>query len=290
MPQNENPIGLAEANLKSATIRLPTGMSISPSAAYGLGACSPAEIGLDDAGAASCPESSRIGSVTVDTPLLDTPLEGSVYVARQDENPFGSLLALYIVAESQGVLLKLAGRVEADPVTGRLTARFGGNPPYEGLPEEPFSELKMTLFGGPRAPLVTPDACGTYAAEATFMPWSGGPSVSPPIPPFSITSGCGGGFVPALSAGGTSNQAEAYSSSRAPFRAPTKTSSLGGSHCRLRRDCLRSSPTFPFVSNPRPSRGPARRRAGSAARRSAPALGRTRCTCPKPASLRTLCI
>ena len=67
MPQDglSNPTGLAEANLKDATVTLPQGVSVDPSAANGLTACTPAQIGLDNANEPSCPDSSKVGSVEV---------------------------------------------------------------------------------------------------------------------------------------------------------------------------------------------------------------------------------
>ena len=85
----------------------------------------------------SCPEASILGAAKIVTPLLEAPLEGSIYLAQPYENepafgspehPGGSLLALYVVAEGDGMLIKLAGRVEADPRTGQLTVRFDEQP------------------------------------------------------------------------------------------------------------------------------------------------------------------
>ncbi len=129
---------------------LPAGMTVSPSAANGLGACTSEEIGLHNAEKPSCPDSSKVGSAEVVTPLLEAPLQGSVYVAQQGNNPFGSLLALYLVMEADGAIIKLPGEVALDPVTGQITTTFDQNP------QLPFSDLKLTFFGGPRAALVTP--------------------------------------------------------------------------------------------------------------------------------------
>jgi uncharacterized repeat protein (TIGR01451 family) len=199
-----NPNGLAEANLKDAVVTLPAGMAVSPSAANGLGACSPEQIGLNNANPASCPDSSKLGTSEIVTPLLEHPLKGAVYLAQQGNNPFGSLLALYLVAEGSGALIKLAGHVEADPTTGRLTASFDQNP------QLPFTELKLQLFGGPKAPLVTPPTCGTYETHSALTPWSGTAAVTL-SDTFAVTSGCGGGFAPTFSAGTTNNQAGGFS-------------------------------------------------------------------------------
>ena len=37
-----------------------------------------------------CPDASRIGEVSLRTPLLPKPAEGSMYLAAQGDNPFGS--------------------------------------------------------------------------------------------------------------------------------------------------------------------------------------------------------
>jgi hypothetical protein len=201
VPQTENPYGIASSSLKKAVVRLPVGMTVSASAADGLDACSPAQIGLDNAQPAACPDGSKIGTVTVDTPLLDDPLSGSVFLARQHDNPFGSLLALYIVVEGSGVVVKLPGRVEADPVTGQLTATFDDNPQLA------FSDLKVKFDGGARAPLASPRVCGTYTTHTTLVSWSG--KTVELDDPFVVDQNCdqAGRFEPSLNAGVVSPQA-----------------------------------------------------------------------------------
>jgi hypothetical protein len=207
-PQEEAPGGLAEANMKKAVVTLPAGMAVSPSAADGLGACTPEEIGLSTPGAASCPDSAKVGSVEIQTPVLEKPLEGSIYLAQQGNaglaqgsNPFGSLLALYLVAEGSGVRIKVAGEVKTDPVTGQLTTVFDNNP------RQPIGELKLSFFGGPRAALVNPSSCGTYTADAQLSPWSGTPAVET-TSSFQVTQGCHGAqFSPGFVAGTVNNQA-----------------------------------------------------------------------------------
>jgi hypothetical protein len=218
--------GLAEANLKTAVVTLPAGTSVSPSAADGLGGCSQAQIGLDNASEPTCPDASKIGSVEVDTPLLSDPLKGAVYLAQQGNlpgngsNPFGSLLAIYVTAEADGALIKLAGHVVADPVTGQLTATFDNNP------QLPFSDFKLNFFGGPRAALATPEACGTYTTTSSLTPWSGTPAAAP-SDTFAVTTGCGGGFAPSFSAGTTNNQAGGFSPFSVTFARPDGQQRLG---------------------------------------------------------------
>jgi hypothetical protein len=220
LPQEENVNGVAGADLKEATIKLPAGMAISPSAAGGREACTPAQIELGDAKAPSCPEAAKLGSAKIVTPLLEDPLEGSIYLAQpyanepafssSPEHPGGSLLALYLVAEGGGMLVKLAGKVEVDPNTGQLTITF------TSLPQLPIGELQLSLYGGERALLVTPAQCGYYAAQSKLTPWSGTPAVAQ-TSNLEIASGPGGGacpsgrFSPAFTAGTLNNQAGASS-------------------------------------------------------------------------------
>lgn len=200
IPQEESIAGLAEANLKQAVVSLPAGVAISPSAANGLSACSEEQIALHSSTSGHCPAASKIGSAEVITPLLRQPLKGAVYLAQQERNPFGSLLAMYLVVEGSGVVVKLAGHVEADPVTGQLTTTFDNNP------ELPFSDLKVSIFGGARAPLISPSSCGTYTSTTGLTPWSATPTVTA-TSAFSVTGGCTSSFKPAVTAGTSANQA-----------------------------------------------------------------------------------
>jgi hypothetical protein len=181
----ENPNGFATADLKDAKVVLPQGLVVNPASANGLSACTSAQIDLHGANAPSCPDAAKIGRVEVDTPLVDHPLPGSVYVATPHDNPFGSLLAIYVVVDdpATGVIVKLPGRIEADPKTGQLTTTFDENP------QLPFEDFKLDFFGGAKGALRTPSACGEYASASTLTPWSA-PESGPPVAgksPFRIT-------------------------------------------------------------------------------------------------------
>jgi hypothetical protein len=224
VPQPESTEGVNEADLKEAVVKLPAGMTVSPSAAVGLRACSPGQIGLDNPSPVSCPDASKLGLVEIETPLLEHALMGSVFLAEQGNlvghgsNPFGSLLALYVVAEGEGVVAKIPGEVTVGD-GGQLTASFGRDPVTgeESLPQLPFSDLRMSFFGGARAPLITPSACGTYTTTAQLTPYGNAPGVGPLSPSvvssssFTISQGCTQGFNPSFVAGTTNNQAGAYS-------------------------------------------------------------------------------
>jgi hypothetical protein len=251
--------GLAQADVKDTTVTLPAGVLLDPSAADGLQACSEQQVGFEgQAGVdsfspgapqplrfsnspAECPGASKLGVVDIKTPLLEDELQGSVYLAapaplgEAGENPFGSLLALYIVAEdpAAGIRVKLAGESSLNSETGQLTTSF------QDTPQLPFEELKLGLFGGPRGSLSTPALCGSYQTSASFTPWSGIPptQVSPakPAEEFDITSGPGGSacsqplaFTPALQGGSTNLQAGAFTNFALQITRPDGDQALTG--------------------------------------------------------------
>jgi hypothetical protein len=191
LPQSEDPDQLATADLRDLAVTLPNGVSVNPASAGGLVGCSLAQLELHGPEPARCPDAAKIGTVEVHTPLLDHPIDGAVYVASQDENPFGSLLAIYVTAFDQatGVVLKLAGRVEPDPSTGQLKTTFTNNP------QLPFEDLTTRFFEGPRAPLRTPLTCGRYTTTTDMRPWSApdsGPDATP-SDSFDVGTAPGGG-------------------------------------------------------------------------------------------------
>jgi hypothetical protein len=200
IPQNTDPDGYAAAHLKNASVTLPAGMTVNPSSANGLGACSPAGIGLTspvgqakavfNGAPANCPNASKLGTVEINTPLIDHPLKGTIYLGEQGNNPFSSLLSLYISVEDpkSGITIKLAGQPKPDPVTGQLSVDFQNNP------QLPFQELKVNMFTGPRAALKTPMACGQFTTNTTMTPWTSPYGADKnPTDVFAITQGAGGG-------------------------------------------------------------------------------------------------
>jgi hypothetical protein len=207
-----NPVGIAEADLKKAVVVLPERMSVNPSSANGLGACTTIQANLTGEEPATCSNDSKIGSVEIDTPLIDHAIKGGVFLGAQKENPFGSLLATYIAVDDpvSGTVIKLPGKIVTDSKSGRVTATFDNNP------QLPFEDLHVEFFGGPRAALVTPPSCGTYTTTGEFTPWSGTPPVTS-TSTFNITTGpngsaCpNGSFNPKLEAGTTNPVAGKYS-------------------------------------------------------------------------------
>jgi hypothetical protein len=221
-----NKDAIAEGQAKKVEVTLPEGMTVNPSEGEGLAGCSPEQYARETASSKpgeGCPEASKIGTVQIATPLLKEELQGALYVATPFDNPFGSLIGLYLVAKipDRGIVVKQAGVVRPDPVTGQLTSTF------DDVPQFPITTFKLHFKEGGRAPLVTPPACGGYEVLARFTPWS---AVDPDNPTpaeivtrtdsFGIERGVDGGacpsggtppFHPGLLAGTINNAAGKYS-------------------------------------------------------------------------------
>jgi uncharacterized repeat protein (TIGR01451 family) len=196
-PQDFDLEGLSTAALKDVTVTLPQGMTLNPAAADGIEGCSSEQIGLRTAigespihlskDPAGCPSASKLGTVEVTTPALarhdaenkleldpetgepiPEPLHGSIYLAKPFDNPFDSLLAVYLTVEDTqtGIVAKFAGEVSPDPVSGQLVTSF------TEAPELPLEDVNVHLFGGSRAPFISPPLCGTHTTTATLTPWT----------------------------------------------------------------------------------------------------------------------
>jgi hypothetical protein len=190
VPQNENPNGLGTPPLKSSVVTLPEGMAFSPSFADGLEGCSLEQIGLETDDPVACPDNSRIGEVELSTPILPKALKGSMYLAKQEANPFGSLIGLYLTLhdeEGRGILVKVPGKVDLNPETGQIVASF------DELPEFPFEDLTLKFRSGPRAPLTNPPTCGTHTIGVTLTTYAQPDNPVDVSNTYQVTEGPGGG-------------------------------------------------------------------------------------------------
>ncbi len=214
----EAPFATAETEPKKVVVTLPEGVTVNPSLAEGIGVCSVAQYQaekLESPAGTGCPEASKLGSVIVHTPLLQEPAEGSLYLAAPYENQFGTLAALYMVARApeRGVFVKQAGRIDLNPATGQIVTTF------ENLPPLPFSTFQLHFREGARAPLATPQACGSYTTTAKLTPFSSNEAIER-FASFQIEGGPSGGpcpsgglppFRPGLIAGSINNAAGHFS-------------------------------------------------------------------------------
>ncbi|MBS1675991.1 MAG: hypothetical protein JST08_01270 [Actinobacteria bacterium] len=247
IPQSNEQASLMTPPLKKTVVTLPEGLTLNASAASGLQACTEEQIGLIgtgfpapnpihfDTSEPECPDGSKIGTVEAESPLLverdiagdaieeggkpvDKKLKGSLYLAAQKANPFGTNFALYLTIEegkSLGITVKLPGKVEADPSTGRLTATFDNNP------QLPVEHIRLHFFGGPQASLATPATCGPKTITSALTPWSAADPDNPVADEiatsessFEVKTGCAAGaaqepFALGLNAGSQSTQAGA---------------------------------------------------------------------------------
>ncbi len=167
--QNGDVQAIPTPPMKKAVVTFPEGMTLSTSAAQGLGNCTAEQIGMGTNSPVRCPEDSRYGSLTLHTPILppDAPMVGDIYIAKQNENPFNNFLSMYFVIhdDDRGLLVKIAGRIDLDPRTGQIRTTF------DDLPQFPVSNMELTFKGGVRAGLVNPTTCGTKTIRAEFFSW-----------------------------------------------------------------------------------------------------------------------
>jgi hypothetical protein len=252
VPLEEQPGSLATPQLRNSTLTLPEGMSISPGAVDGIEACEEfGPHGINITGpesevkgpngewqlaAGHCPAASTLGEAEAYTPFLPIPIKGHVYLAKPGcggvgqsacttaDAVDGNLYRLYLELGGEGELadtgvhFKVPLETEANPATGQLTTRA------LGTPQAPFSELRIKLNGGPRAPLDNPAVCGAAYTSADFTPWSA-PGTTPeglatagtpdatPSSHFTV-EGCRypTPFAPGFSAGTVTPQAGQFSS------------------------------------------------------------------------------
>ena len=214
-----NPEGLTQSELQSTVVELPEGLTINPSAGVGLGGCTPEDYAretVESAPGAGCPDDSKLGTVEIETPLLTQKIHGAIYIAQPFDNPSDSLVALYVVAKNPetGVMVKLAGKVEPNPITGQLATIF------EKAPQLPFTHFNFHFREGQQAPLITPPVCGTYMTTADLSSWSEPTAMLADTSSFAITKGYDGGgcpsggvppFDPGIQAGQLNDNAGAFS-------------------------------------------------------------------------------
>jgi hypothetical protein len=210
---------------RRAVVQLPDGTTLNPSVGSGLGTCAPAQLAAETAlngQGAGCPNDAKIGVLRVRSPLFDDVMNGAVYLAEPDdpataapgtENPFDSLIAIYLLAKApqRGVMVKLAGKLVPNPVDGTLTATF------DGLPQIPYTELEIAFRSGQRSFLITPPRCGYVPTQMEILPWGN----ALPYNALSYTllkTGIGGGpcpsgtppFAPGVTSGAVNSNVNAF--------------------------------------------------------------------------------
>jgi hypothetical protein len=211
-----NPRGRGEPRTQTVEVRLPPGVTLNPSLAAGLRGCTPAQFAAESTDApqgAGCPNGAKIGDVSIRIPFYKGQLEGAIYLAQPGDNPYGSLLAVYLVAKAadRGVLIKARGKLTPAPIDGTLTARF------DGLTQLPYTELKVSFRDSQRAALVSPPACARATSQIRLSSWAGATAMpteaESPLEAGIEGSPCPTGtppFAPAVVAGAVNSNANSY--------------------------------------------------------------------------------
>ena len=117
-----------------------------------------------------CPDESKIGTVRGGDAAaggdgrgrrLHRPAGRPAHQRPGAENPFDSLLALYIVIKNPD-----GASWSSCPVRSNRARRPGGSvATFDDLPQLPFRASTSSSERGRRAPLVTPPTCGTYTTD-----------------------------------------------------------------------------------------------------------------------------
>jgi hypothetical protein len=201
VPQNQDASGLATPDVQNVSVTLPAGTALSPAVANGLQGCADAQFAAN-----TCPEASKVGTVSIATPLLPDNLTGAVWIGAPIP---GQMYRLFATASADNVTINLSGQINPNPSTGQLTAVFNQNP------QLPFNDLNLKFFSGPLAPLANPETCGTATTTSDIAPYGSPATGADAAPSSSFTvTGCNtpASFAPTFSAGTTNPVAGAFSS------------------------------------------------------------------------------
>ncbi len=192
----------AQSHVKNTVVTLPAGAALSAGVgADGLEGCTGEQFAIDSGAAPSCPALSETGTIIFDSPLVG-PVTGTVYLGTSTAD---AKFRLFAYAKRGQVVIKLAGRVNADPDTGQLTTIF------DNTPEQPFTAFRLSFKGGDTAALKAPDTCGTHTATSQITPWSGGADATPQAT-FEVTGCAPPSFAPVFAAELSTTQAGADTS------------------------------------------------------------------------------
>ena len=239
LPQHLGEAERATATMREARVTLPEGMQVAAGAANWIGTCSEAQVGYHEEVDTNCPDNSKLGTVTIISPALSIPIEGTIY--QRSPEP-GHQLGLWLTADALGLHIKLPGSLEPDKNTGRLTAVF------TDLPQVPVEEIDLDVWGGPRAPLQNPDHCGTFTTDFSFSPHSNDPAATGQST-MQITEGCNQPFNPTLHAGVTDPVAGKFSPFVFDLTRPDGNQALRGFSLHLPEGAIGKPKGVPLCSD-----------------------------------------
>jgi hypothetical protein len=184
-PAKEGGENQSQSHVRNGEVTMPKYMGLNPSGAQGLVACTDAQfkkgVRVYDN---ECPANSKVGTATVESPPLNQPLTGDVYVGTQNSNNPESGEEFRILVEAkeskEGIAVRLIGNVKADAQTGQLTAVFDEQQKLEmtgstvdmprGLPQVPFTSVKLH-FDDSKSVLTSPPICSS-TSTSHLEPWA----------------------------------------------------------------------------------------------------------------------
>jgi hypothetical protein len=187
VPQFSSPTTPSPSEIRGATVTLPPGVSINPNAADGKTVCPDAQTGIGTRGPSTCPEFSKVGTVSIDSSALPGPIPGAIYLGEPKP---GDRYRLVLAANGFGTHVKLTGSAKPDPNTGQIVVSF------EDLPQSPLTDFNMHFFGSERGLLATPTHCGTYPVVSEFEPWDNVLENQSSTSFFDVSTGPGGSPCP----------------------------------------------------------------------------------------------
>jgi hypothetical protein len=138
------PGGVVQSNIAKVFLTLPKALSTRDSTLKL--ACLEATF---NANPAACPPGSAIGSATIHTPVLKSPLTGPAYLVSHGGAEFPDV---EFVLQGEGVTIVLDGKT--DIKNGITYSRF------ESAPDAPFTTFETVLPAGPES-IFSPNAPGT---------------------------------------------------------------------------------------------------------------------------------
>lgn len=234
-PAKEGNDKQSQSHVRKAEVTLPPYMGLNPSGAQGLVACTDNQFkkGVRDYNN-ECPADSKVGTATVESPPLERPLTGEVYVGTPNSSDPESGEQFRILVEAkepeEGVAARLVGHIKANRNTGQLTAVFDEQQKLEmtgsksdvpsGLPQVPFTSVKLHMDGGPKAVLTSPPICSSESTSK-LEPYARPGTNAEPKSTVTLSSDPTGGncpktmaerkFAPSYKANPSSTKAGAYS-------------------------------------------------------------------------------
>lgn len=160
--------------LRRVDLDLPAGFGMGPqvgSRSGGLVLCDPAQFAVGAASASACPSGASIGTARLQAPGAASPLTGHVYLGTPASA--GGLPTIDVEVSEGGSAAPAALRAK---LTGSLAGDGEGRVriSFNQIPQPAFSDLSLSLDGGPTALLVTPGSCGAAAGLVTFTSASDG--------------------------------------------------------------------------------------------------------------------